>query len=68
MRWLNAGLGIFTPSVVAIVAPAHRVLASLLVHEHEVDDHTRAVGPLEIGRPTAVANQVSLTYSLGNHG
>ncbi len=59
LRRLHAGVGVLAPAVVAVVAPQHRVLGALLVDQHEVDDHLRAVRPLERRRRAAVADQVA---------
>ena len=67
LRRLHAGIGVLAPAVVAVVAPQHRVLGALLVHEHEVDDDPRAAGPREARRLAAVADEIARANRLGDH-
>ena len=64
LRRLDAGLGVLPPAVVAIVAPPHRVLAALLVDEHQVDGHARVLRPFEARGVAAVADKIALAHGV----
>ena len=67
LRRLHARVGVLAPAVVAVIAPHDGVLRALLVDEHEVDDDLRAVGPVELRRGAAVADQVARPDGVGDH-
>ena len=67
-RRLDARIRVLAPTLVAVVAPEHRCLRPLLVHQHEVDDDVGAVRPCESWRCAAVPGEIALPDRLGDHG
>jgi len=67
VRRLDARVCVLPPAIVAVVAPQHRVLGALLIHEHQVHDDTRVFGPRERGRYAAIADEVTLAHAVGDH-
>src|SRR5712691_5135544 len=67
VRRIDAGRGVFSPAVVAVVAPPDRVLGAFLVDEHDVDDDVGAFGPGEPFWLACVADEIAFAHPLGDH-